>query len=289
MPILYDSLSNQEQLFVKRIINSFDNRDIRLYFGIVNVNEYLFRATSYFPEGQLRKKHIQHPCKLLSKLGRCNYPQEPAFYVANCADGALMEKSLSYRGDANGDECILLSRWKVLKEFFVIDFYFRSIENIDNPALHKEILKRNEFIMTNNPSSYPKIIADLTYVGDKFSVNDDSIYPFTSSICNVLYRKQINGKFISGVTYTGAAFCNYYGKSPNNYTNAAIIPELVNSNDIILVDVLKLKVNGGDYSFEILEATEKTETIKNIISLKKDNVLSEARKKEIFQFLKQKQ
>lgn len=263
-----------------------------IYIGEVQSDLLLFRATNYLPQNdQFRKKYVQHPdeSKFNFSMGRCNFENQPIFYAANTAEGALMEKSASFRGVSKSNEKIFLSCWHINVNFYLVDFYFRTIEKIENPILYQEIFNRNNEIISRFPKNSKEIIRDLAFCGDRFASNGNNSYSFTSAMCNKIYRRFIENKFISGVTYTGATFNNSFQKCLNNYTNYALIPELIIKNHIQLVDVFEIEINGSEETLEIKRATAKTEVIEDEIYLENIDNMDELRKEEIFNLIKLKQ
>jgi len=282
-------LDKESSEYIKRIANQSLFIDYPFSIGICDSNTILFRATSHYPKDDLfRKKYVRYPSDLDKiELNRCNLPRQQIFYAAKTAEGALSEKSKCIRGEFNKPETIYLSRWVLLSDIFLVDFYFRTIESVKNENLQNYLLQRYNDIKSNF-SNYDQIIKDLSFIGDKFAVNGDREYPFTALACNEICRKVISGKKISGITYTGTTYNHYFKRCLNNYTNLAVIPELIEDESIILTDVIKLVIP-PEIDFEIVEATEKTETIKDEIKLIDIDLLSDARVNEIKEMLQNKQ
>lgn len=257
----------------KKIISTASlalNRMIYFPFFVsaVECPNYLYRAVKHNP---LTKKDIQYPPVKYAKLNRCSLDSQPIFYAANTGEGALLECSDCYNGQKTEPEILFISRWKIIRPFYLVDFYYKDIYQGINQKLYEHIIKtdRKIYIESKNPEQDKKM---LTTCGNRFTVNGDIAYPFTALLSNLIYGQVIRKEIIQGITYVGV--------KEDTYSNIAILPELINDKSVILTDVIKVKVI-GKIDVEILAATDKSKEILDQIVLNDKKKLGEFRLSQI--------
>jgi len=238
------------------------------FVSTVECPYYLYRVVKHFP---LTKNDIQFPPVKYAKLNRCSLDSQPIFYAANTGEGALLECSDCYNGKKAEPEVLFISRWKIIRPFSLVDFYYKDIYKGINQKLFEHIIKtdRKIFIESNNPAQDKKM---LTICGNRFTINGDIAYPFTALLSNLIYGQVIRKEIIQGITYVGV--------KEDTYSNIAILPELINDKSVILTDVVKVEVIGKN-NVEILAATEKTEEILDQILLLDEEKLDKVRLSQI--------
>lgn len=281
-----EKLNPEELRVINKVNQAKLNKD---YFpfrlGYFDETHYLFRATDFFPHDRtFAKRDVQYPPsdKLGKvKLGRCNFEQQAIFYAASNCAGALIESSSCFRGETKGTQFFYISRWKVVKPFSIIDFYFKTITEDTNPKLKEEIENAELAIRKIEPNC-DSAIELLRFCGDRFAISGNSGYPFTANLSNLVYNQSLEGRTICGVTYTGAKEDMSIGKCWENYSNIALVPELIENGTLVLLDVLKVRVTSDSEIFINLEsATKKSEIITSDIVLFEEKMLSEYRVNEV--------
>lgn len=280
---LYNKLDNESKSVINKLklaLKRLDN--FPFFYKNHYYKQFLFRATFNPFDSTLTKRMVQHPpIKKIKKIGRCNLKHKPVFYAASTLYGALLETSDTFSGKSKKSEIKILSRWKINKPFTILDFYYKTITEQTNEMLVEEIKKKLKEIKKKYLNWKEKECI-LRFCGDRFAIEGEEAYPFTSLLCNLIYRKEIETNYISGVTYTGAKTDYNFGKNLESYTNVALIPELISNQSLELKDVIKIEINGApDNDLKIISATEKTKIIEDKIKLIDINNLSETREKEI--------
>jgi len=281
-----EKLNPEELRIINKVNQAKQNMDnFPFRFGYFDETRYLFRATDFYPHDRtFAKRDVQYPpSDKLEKvqLGRCNFEHQAIFYAASNCAGALIESSSCFRGEVKDAQYYYISRWKVVKPFTVVDFYLKTITEDTNPKLKEEIEKWELEIRETEPN-YDYAIDLLRFCGDRFAISGNSGYSFTANLSNLLYNQPIEGRTICGLTYTGAKEDFSIGKCWENYSNIALVPELIENGSLVLVDVIKVKITSDSEIFINLEsATEKSDVITNDIKLIDESILTKTRIDEI--------
>jgi hypothetical protein len=263
--------------------------DFPFFYGFFDQKQLLFRVTDYYPvDLSFSKKNVSYPPYDKANLNRCNFQNQPVFYAANNSYGALLETSAAFSGENCNVEIKYIGVWEVVKPFAMIDFYYKTITESTNPMLRERIEKRKKMIYNTfaEPLEMERV---LRFCGDRFAIEGDKAYSFTSLISNLLYKQIIENNYISGISYVGAKTDNYFKRNIEAYSNVALTTDLILNESIVLKDVIKLEISGfKDDELNILSATEESEIIQDRINLIEFESLTIQRQKEILAMLSKK-
>lgn len=174
------------------------------------------------------------PKNLIKEFSRANKPLQRFLYLSDNIETNFAE---------------LMPHW--LKEIPVGDIIFLTtgvwkIKQTINVAIILDL--ENQKMAKNFPSSKFTLTEDerifFEFINSYFKeigYNNSNIYKVTSAFCNaILIQDTFNGKKLDGILYTSVHNSNGW--------NIAVLPEVAESNKIVLMSVIKHFINKSGYS-----------------------------------------